>query len=138
MLEEKILSIPEHITNQHTFPNNDQHKQCSHSIPIEGDRDKKWLRPDSMVGFFCIIIFEICNSLLKAVKKVRDALLGHDKCRVRELQHMLGFTHTGLIGRTCYISNMISFRFSPESWNALNNKYANKHFYYGYTSMTIS
>ena len=88
--------------------------------------------------FFCIIIFEICNSLLKAVKKVRDALLGHDKCRVRELQHMLGFTHTGLIGRTCYISNMISFRFSPESWNALNNKYANKHFYYGYTSMTIS
>ena len=52
MLEEKILSIPEHITNQHTFPNNDQHKQCSHSIPIEGDRDKKWLRPDSMVSFF--------------------------------------------------------------------------------------
>ena len=71
------------------------------------------------------------------MKKVRDALLGHDKCRVRELQHMLGFTHTGLIGKTYYLVTSYYSDFPPESWNALNNKYANKHFYYGYRSMTI-
>ena len=61
MLEEKILSIPEHITNQHTFPNNNQHKQCSHPIPIVGGRDKKWLRPDSLVGvcFFVSLVSKL-------------------------------------------------------------------------------
>ena len=57
---------------------------------------------------------------MKAVKKVKQAILGHENCRIKELDHMLGFTHTGLV----------------ECWNALNNKYANKNFYYRFLCIT--
>ena len=36
---------------------------------------------------------------MQAVKKVKAAILGHDNCRIADLEHMLGFTHTGLIGK---------------------------------------
>ena len=49
LLEEKILSIPEHITNNHMFPDNTEHKMCNH--PILTGRSKKWLGKESLVSF---------------------------------------------------------------------------------------
>ena len=118
LLREKILSIMGHITNQHTFPLNNEHKMCTHPTLSEDGRDKPWLRADSVVrknlSKRCCSIQKNLQFTIKAVKKVKQAILGHENCRIKELDHMLGFTHTGLI----------------ESWNALNNKYANKNYYY--------
>ena len=66
---------------------------------------------------------------------MRQAILGYDNCRVDDLKHMLGFTHTGLIGQLLIVRN-ISFILMPyillESFNSLHNKYASKSYYYGY------
>ena len=32
------------------------------------------------------------------IQKIRSAILGKANCRIQELPHMLGFTHTGPIG----------------------------------------
>ena len=50
LLKEKILSIPDHISNTHVFPSNTDHKACNHP-PLTGDRSKAWLSKDSMVQF---------------------------------------------------------------------------------------
>ena len=50
MLKEKILSIPSHCSNVHSFPGNKEHLACSHG-PL-GDRTKSWLKPDSKVFYF--------------------------------------------------------------------------------------
>ena len=104
MLEEKILSITKHITNQHTFLDNIEHKACGHAVLPDDNKGKPWLHPESL-----------------AVKKVDRAIAGKDNCRIKELEHMLGFTHTGLI----------------ESWNALNTKYASKDVYYSPIGMFV-
>jgi len=79
LLKEKILSIPEHISNTHSFPDNTCHKACAHT-PLTGTRSKAWLRKDSM-----------------EIQKIRSAILGKENCRIGELPNMLGFTHTGSI-----------------------------------------
>ena len=104
LLEEMILSIPEHISNNHKFPHNTVLKACSHGNLSAKDREKAWLHPDSL-----------------SVKKVRQAIMGHDRSRFNDLQYMLRFTHTGQI----------------ESWNALHNKYANKNYFYRPSGMFI-
>ena len=47
MLKEKILSIPQHCSNNHVFIGNKEHLTCSHG-PL-GDRTKAWLPSDSKV-----------------------------------------------------------------------------------------
>ena len=47
MLREKILSIPYHCVNVHTFPENKEHLVCSHG-PLS-ERKKTWLKPESKV-----------------------------------------------------------------------------------------
>ena len=55
LLREKILSIPEHLSNTHTFDDNEEHKKCSHP-PLTGQRSKKWLSKDSLVRFVKILL----------------------------------------------------------------------------------
>ena len=42
---------------------------------------------------------EISFYTKKAVRKIRAAIVGKDNCRLDDLPHMLGFTHTGSIGK---------------------------------------
>ena len=49
-LREKILSIPLHLANQHSFPNNEQHKACCHDELTGPDRVKPWLVEGSKVS----------------------------------------------------------------------------------------
>ena len=51
MLKEKLESITEHLCNVHLFPENVEHKQCSHE-PLDGERTKAWLDPESLVSLF--------------------------------------------------------------------------------------
>ena len=48
-LREKILSIPQHLTNNHVFPNNKKHLKCSHGDLSKEDRNKPWLQDNSKV-----------------------------------------------------------------------------------------
>ena len=48
-LREKVLSIPLHCSNHHTFPNNVKHKACSHGELCGEDRNKPWLVEGSKV-----------------------------------------------------------------------------------------
>ena len=48
-LREKILSIPQHLTNNHVFPNNKKHLKCSHGDLSQEDRNKPWLQDNSKV-----------------------------------------------------------------------------------------
>ena len=50
LLREKILSIPDHISNQHSFPLNTEHMKCQHPEYAEGTHSKAWLLPDSLVS----------------------------------------------------------------------------------------
>ena len=79
-LREMILSIPDHISNTHSFPSNIHHKSCQHG-PLTGERSKAWLASDSI-----------------SIQKIRSAVLGKDSCRIADLPHMVGFSHTGSIG----------------------------------------
>jgi hypothetical protein len=74
LLKERVSSITDHLSDIHEFPNNKQHKQCSHG-PLG---PKAWLSPDS-----------------KAVSKVKAALNGYKGCRMDDLDMMVDFTHTG-------------------------------------------
>ena len=58
MLKEKLGSITEHISNIHVFPNNSEHKSCSHEPleTLEGGRSKAWQDPDSLVHSFLIFV----------------------------------------------------------------------------------
>lgn len=73
------MSIPDHISNKHSFPNNKKYLACPHESFV-GERARAWLDPDSV-----------------AVKKVRAALNGPDGSRIRDLPYMVEFTHTGAI-----------------------------------------
>ena len=100
LLREKLLSIPDHISNCHVFPSNTEHLACNH-LPLTGDRAKAWLRPDSLVIIKNIshiyFLFEIVL-FYQAIQKIRSAILGKDDCRINEVPHMVGFTHTGPVG----------------------------------------
>ena len=48
LLREKLLSIPDHISNVHDYPDNQQYKCCPHSL-LTGERKKAWLLPGSLV-----------------------------------------------------------------------------------------
>ena len=48
MLREKILSIPDHLSNKHVFPSNKHHLRCSHG-DLVGTSTKAWIDPDSKV-----------------------------------------------------------------------------------------
>ena len=50
MLREKLLSIPLHMCNLHTFEKNDHHRKCTHG-DLGEDRDKPWLTMNSLVAF---------------------------------------------------------------------------------------
>ncbi len=77
LLEEMILSIPMHIANVHTFPDNRLFKRCIHG-PLPVDRCKPWLKSDSL-----------------AMKKLVLAIRGPKDCRLKDLPHMTEFQHTG-------------------------------------------
>ena len=49
LLREKILSIPLHLADLHSFPNNEQHKQCSHGDLTGSERHKPWCAEGSQV-----------------------------------------------------------------------------------------
>jgi hypothetical protein len=74
-LREMILSIPQHMSNSHQFPENSSFKESSHLQLPQTGRDKKWLKPDSMVSNFvytgtksskmidiCYCIWQCCRS----------------------------------------------------------------------------
>ena len=44
LLREKVLSIPGHLTDTHSFPSNEIHKECSH-----GELRRMWLEKGSKV-----------------------------------------------------------------------------------------
>jgi hypothetical protein len=50
-----ILSIPQHMQGIHVFPENEKFKECSHLALPQTGRNKKWLKPGSMV-FICGLI----------------------------------------------------------------------------------
>ena len=79
MLQEKIASIPDHISNIHHYPDNKEYKECAH-----GDlnpHSKAWLDPES-----------------QAIEKLRSALNGKNGSRFEDLSMMTEFTHTGELG----------------------------------------
>ena len=129
-----ILSIPEHISNVHTFPANSHHKKCDH-LPLTGERSKAWLVKNAMVFLqSCYNCFWELIDIFQEVQKIRSALLGKDNCRINDVPHMVGFTHTGSIGKIIFSFNYFSLLISPslECWNSLHNHYANKNYFYRY------
>ena len=60
MLREKLGSIPEHLSNSHVFPDNTEHKKCCHGL-VDGERDKAWMAPDSLVNNFVLIFWSKCE-----------------------------------------------------------------------------
>ena len=76
MLIEMILSIPEHVAGNHSFPNNKFFKACNQG-PLEGVRDKPWLKIGSL-----------------AYKKLVLALRGYKDSRLKDLNHMTENLHT--------------------------------------------
>ena len=97
LLKEKILSIPEHISNTHTFPDNTCHKACAHT-PLTGTRSRAWLRKDSMVhlvNVFSILIVEqfFCRRFRKldvqSWEKITAALLSFQTCLVSPILDLL-------------------------------------------------
>lgn len=49
LLKEKLLSIPDHISNLHKFDQNKKYTACPHP-PLIGDRAKAWLPVGSLVS----------------------------------------------------------------------------------------
>ena len=49
MLEEKILSILGHLSNQHSFPENSYHKKCTHGdLGPEEQRTRPFIASNSL------------------------------------------------------------------------------------------
>ena len=78
LLREMILSIPDHIANKHTFPDNKLFKKCLHG-DLPKERLKPWLRKDSL-----------------STKKIVAALRGKKDCRIKDISMMTEFNHTGV------------------------------------------
>jgi hypothetical protein len=77
-LREMVLSIPQHISNVHVFPQNTLYKQCAHpELPAE--RTKPWLRPGSL-----------------SMRKLCGAIRGRNDSRLNDLAMMTEFQHTSI------------------------------------------
>ena len=50
-MKEMLGSIPDHVSNIHSFPENSDHLYCSHDL-----LDRAWLDPDSLVIYFLQIV----------------------------------------------------------------------------------
>jgi hypothetical protein len=73
MLKEKVLSILDHVTNQHSFPTNTKHLKCAHEdLGPEQQRTKPFLKKNSA-----------------AAKKLGNALRGANKSRYCEHIHIV-------------------------------------------------
>ena len=55
LLKEKLLSIPDHLTNKHSFEGNLKYKECAHD-ELEASADKPWLKEESLV--MVLLIFK--------------------------------------------------------------------------------
>ena len=55
-MREKVLSIPRHLTNRHTFPSNNKHKACAHGELKGAENRKPWLKEDSKVNTNVVFI----------------------------------------------------------------------------------
>ena len=79
LLQEKLDSIPDHVSNKHEFLENKEHRCCAHDpLPPNEERCKAWLLKNSL-----------------PVSKIRAALHGHQNSRWNDLAMMTHFTHTG-------------------------------------------
>jgi hypothetical protein len=96
LLREMILSIPSHIAGIHSFPENRLFKNCLHEeLPIE--RSKPWLKVGSL-----------------SMKKLVQAIRGNKDCRLKDLEMMTEFQHTGTNEQinnlhNCYLPKSCSF-----------------------------
>ena len=48
-MREKVLFIPRHACNRHTFPSNKKHSECVHGELSGPERRKPWLKENSKV-----------------------------------------------------------------------------------------
>jgi hypothetical protein len=78
LLREMILSIPLHICGIHSFPENHLFSRCLHG-DLPSDRTKPWLREGTL-----------------SHKKVVQAIRGNRDCRLKDLELMTEFQHTGV------------------------------------------
>jgi hypothetical protein len=76
LLREMVLSIPQHISNVHEFPDNTLFKQCQHD-ELPAGRNKQWLKPGS-----------------HSMRKLVGAIRGKNDCRLKDLDMMTEFQHT--------------------------------------------
>ncbi len=96
LLREMILSIPQHLANIHTFQENRFFKKCNHGeLPIQ--RSKTWLK-------------EKCPSMSKVILAIR----GNKDCRLKDVDMMSEFQHTGTNEQinnlhNCYLPKSCSF-----------------------------
>jgi hypothetical protein len=51
LLREKLLSIADHLSNKHEFPENSLYKACAHG-EVVASAEKPWLDEDSLVQQF--------------------------------------------------------------------------------------
>jgi len=102
-LTEMMLSIPEHVANIHSFPENGSFKSCAHS-PLDDRDHKPWLKKDSL-----------------SWKKLVMAIRGKRDLRLKDLQMMTSFTHTGI----------------NESLNSHHNKYFTKEIHFGHAQAMV-
>jgi hypothetical protein len=84
-----ILSIPKHVSGVHQFPENKLFKSCLHE-DLPAVRSKPWLKEGSL-----------------SMKKLVLAIRGHKNSRLKDLEMMTEFQHTG----------------TNEAINALHNVY---------------
>jgi hypothetical protein len=76
LLREMVLSIPQHVSGVHHFPENKLFKKCQHE-DLSGERTKPWLKPGSL-----------------SMKKLVAAIRGRKDCRLKDLEMMTEFQHT--------------------------------------------
>ncbi|CAH1274886.1 Hypp9332 [Branchiostoma lanceolatum] len=77
LLQEKWMSVTEHVGNNHRFRNNQMFKRCAHD-PISGrdQTDIKWLK--------------LGTTPHRALHEVV-----HEKSLLKDMSHLTGFKHTG-------------------------------------------
>jgi hypothetical protein len=103
LLKEMILSIPKHCSGMHSFPEHKFFKQCLHGdLPM--DRSKPWIAEDSM-----------------AMRKLVAAIRGKGDSRLKDLDLMTEFQHTGV----------------NENINSLHNKYLPKSCAFGHQQAIV-
>jgi hypothetical protein len=101
LLREMVLSIPLHCSGIHIFTENMHFKQCLHG---ELEDNKHWIPKDSL-----------------PMRKLETALRGNSNCRLKDLELMAEFQHTG----------------TNENINSLHNKYLPKSCSFGHTQAIV-